>query len=369
MKRPFFIFLIGSTLLPFTVLGQIVTIPDNFFKQKLLNHSPVIDTNGDNQIQLSEAMVFSGTLDVAFIAGDPGQITDLTGIEAFGNIETLEAGYNAITQMNLSENTELRVLNASGNLYTSLDFSNNPNLEFIQSNFGNLSSIHIQNNPNLAWIHIQGNQLTTIDISHNPLIQGLNLDHNPITQIDTSLNPMLRYFRCRGTEVSSLDFSNNGILISVVCQDNPYLTYINLKNGNNAGLNISGTGNTCEFYDLPNLETVCLDELNSPLSDYISNHVEHEVNFTEECLLSIDNQQDEIVTIYPNPAQDILNIYSKNVIRDIIIVNIMGETVYNKEELTSHFEVILSPFSEGLYLIKLTDENGNEVSTKFIKTN
>lgn len=35
--------------------SQIVSIPDANFKTALLNHTPAIDTNGDGEIQVSEA--------------------------------------------------------------------------------------------------------------------------------------------------------------------------------------------------------------------------------------------------------------------------------------------------------------------------
>lgn len=348
--------------------SQIVDIPDPYFKQKLLNHDPVIDTNGDNQIQLNEALALTGTLEVAFTAGDPGPIVDLTGIEAFENIQTLSAGYNAITQIDLSGNTALRTYNASGNLYTSLDFSNNPNLEFVQSNFGNLNSINFQNNPNLTWVHIQGNQLTSLDINHNPLIQGLVLDHNPIAQVDVTMNPMLRYLNSRGMELTSLDLSHNGILLAVDCQDNPNLTYINLKNGNNEGLDLSGVGATCTFYDLPKLQTVCVDEVESPLSTYILDQVAHEVTFTQDCLLSMNDQATEFVRIYPNPTNSILNIDSKNVIRTLKVYNPMGQEIWRQLWQSSKGTINIENITPGIYFLEINDHRNQTSVYKIVKS-
>ncbi len=53
------ILLLSTILFCFnSIYGQIVTIPDPDFKMRLVNHSnPVIDTNGDGEIQVSEAEV------------------------------------------------------------------------------------------------------------------------------------------------------------------------------------------------------------------------------------------------------------------------------------------------------------------------
>ena len=54
--------------------GQNVNIPDANFKAYLVGH-PGINTNGDTEIQVSEATVFSG-----MIACHMRNISDLTGI-------------------------------------------------------------------------------------------------------------------------------------------------------------------------------------------------------------------------------------------------------------------------------------------------
>ena len=45
--------------------SQNVNIPDANFKFALLNHTPPIDLNNDNEIQISEAHTFSDYLDVS----------------------------------------------------------------------------------------------------------------------------------------------------------------------------------------------------------------------------------------------------------------------------------------------------------------
>ncbi len=49
------IFVITCLLTFMTSNAQIVPIPDFYFKAELLIHDPVIDLNGDGEIQVSEA--------------------------------------------------------------------------------------------------------------------------------------------------------------------------------------------------------------------------------------------------------------------------------------------------------------------------
>ncbi|HOZ30820.1 MAG TPA: hypothetical protein PLL66_07870, partial [Bacteroidales bacterium] len=70
-------------LFPVTILfailsnAQIVNIPDANFKAALVGNLS-INTNGDNEIQVSEASAYAGVISV-----EDMEISDLTGIEAF----------------------------------------------------------------------------------------------------------------------------------------------------------------------------------------------------------------------------------------------------------------------------------------------
>src|SRR5690606_734514 len=79
--------------------AQIVNIPDANFKNKLLSanttnniakdindNSIIIDTNGDYEIQESEALLVS-QLNVSLSA-----IADMTGIEYFTNLKNIDCG-------------------------------------------------------------------------------------------------------------------------------------------------------------------------------------------------------------------------------------------------------------------------------------
>ncbi len=96
-----------------------VNIPDANFKAYLVGDS-AINTNGDREIQVSEASVFNDTIDCSY-----KNISNLKGIEAFTALTELYCGVNQLTSLDVSQNTALTKLFCGGNQLTSLDVSKN----------------------------------------------------------------------------------------------------------------------------------------------------------------------------------------------------------------------------------------------------
>jgi len=71
--------------LPLMTLGQNVNIPDTNFKAWLVGNN-LINTNGDTEIQVSEATAFSGTINCSNM-----NISDLTGISTI-DLSTIDSG-------------------------------------------------------------------------------------------------------------------------------------------------------------------------------------------------------------------------------------------------------------------------------------
>ena len=115
--------------------AQIVTIPDANFKAKLIALG--VDTNSDGEIQESEALSQSN------MQLSNSNITDLTGIEAFANLISLECAYNQITTLNVSGFTQLITLNCSHNQISSINFTNCPILDHINCSFNLITLIDL----------------------------------------------------------------------------------------------------------------------------------------------------------------------------------------------------------------------------------
>jgi hypothetical protein len=79
--------------------------------------------------------------------------------------------------------------------------------------------------------------------------------------------------------------------------------------------------------------------------------------------VSIQNRQKISFEIYPNPANDVLNIRGEN-LKQIEIVNMLGQTVLKQENTN---RIVVSNLKEGLYFIRLTTINNDVIIEKLVK--
>ena len=102
-----------------------------------------INTNGDTEIQVSEASAFSGGISCINC-----NISDLTGIEAFTSCTSLSIIINQVTSLDLSQNSALMELYCEGNPLTSLDLSQNIELIHLNCMSTALTCLNVANGNN-----------------------------------------------------------------------------------------------------------------------------------------------------------------------------------------------------------------------------
>lgn len=230
--------------------GNVVNIPDANFKTILVANT-AINTNGDNEIQVTEANNFTGTLNA-----NNKNISDVTGIEEFINLNALLLTSNQISNINLSNNTKLKIISISGNQLTSLDVSKNIKLETLRCSFNNLSNIdltqntlleglyitnnklsnlNLQNNSSLINLICSENQITSINLGSLTEIKDFNINRNKLSSLDVSKLVKLTKLQVYINNLSSIDLSNNINLKSFIAFNNN-LTSLNIANGNNANM-------------------------------------------------------------------------------------------------------------------------------------
>jgi hypothetical protein len=317
--------------LVFTIFtqAQIVNIPDANFKTKLLaanaNNTIAIDLNGlyfdidtnnDNQIQLSEALQIK-ELDLT-----SASISDLTGITNFINLESLNCNANQLTSLDLhglpnlnylccSNNplgtldltyittlqtllayychltslnvaglTNLQTIICGQNQISSLNLINLPHLTGLDCDYNYLSTLSINHLTTLVSLSCNGNQLSTLDVSNLIHLENLQFDYNQLTSIDISHNPQIYSFACSYNHLTSIDLTNNAKLqyssfkgnlfteldFSHVTQylqssnheysfqNNPNLVFVNLKNGQTDYAYFAS-------FNCPNLHYICADDV------------------------------------------------------------------------------------------------------------
>ncbi|MFC4165195.1 T9SS type A sorting domain-containing protein [Epilithonimonas zeae] len=375
MKKTFVLTLIlGIASL---INAQIVNISDANFKAYLVANSE-INTNGDSQIQVSEANAFAGTINIY----DKG-ITNLTGIEAFVNITGLscysESGStfpNQLTSLDISKNTKLKTLLCYGNLLTSLDVSKNidlitifcydnqltnldvsKNTELLQLYCGNnpLKTLDISNNLKLIQLYCYQNQLTSLDISKNTALKYLNCQINQLTNLNINNITTLMYFFCYDNLLTSLDFSKNTNLRWLECYNNK-LTNLILKNGNNENLIYMYS------YNNPQLNCIEVDNIANASSNS-GWQKDATASYNTNCILAVNDINKIEITIYPNPAKDILN-FSQDV-SNFRISDLSGKVV--KQISSSEKSINVSKLAKGNYIISGKTKTGETINKKFIK--
>lgn len=70
------------------------------------------------------------------------------------------------------------------------------------------------------------------------------------------------------------------------------------------------------------------------------------------------------VSIFPNPTNDVLNVYANN-FKKVEVINFLGQVVYTNSVTDNQFQINVSSFSPGIYFIRLTGDQ--TVTKKFIK--
>jgi uncharacterized repeat protein (TIGR01451 family) len=204
--------LFSTTSFSVEVLEDVVNIPDANFLARLITIG--VDTNSSGNIQFSEAEA------VTNLSLNQANISDLTGIEAFVNLVTLNFSIN----------------NVNGNL----DFSANTSLETIVCFSNQISTVNLTNNTSLKVLEAWANPLLDLDVSNNILLEALGVS---------------------GSQIESLDLNNNVNLLDLSIASNQFLETVFIKNGSDESTNID-SGSWSEnwgFGNNPSLQYVCAD--------------------------------------------------------------------------------------------------------------
>lgn len=120
-------------------------------------------------------------------------ISDLSGVELFPNLRSLNFSNNQVTQLNLTENTALTWLYGANNQLTSLDLSHNTKLQGVDLSGNRLSALDVSQLTQLGYLYVDYNFLTQLDLSANTSLKGLGFTaiHNQLESITLPNAPSL----------------------------------------------------------------------------------------------------------------------------------------------------------------------------------
>ncbi|KAF2328453.1 T9SS type A sorting domain-containing protein [Flavobacterium nitrogenifigens] len=228
---------------PFTL------IPDVNFENKLIALG--IDKDGPNGKVATYSIDTVTSLNVS-----KSNITDLTGLQDFTALNSLEAADNKLTTINITNNKLLANLNVSKNQLSSVDVSANYKLATLNCNANKITALNLSNNYLLSNLNCSNNTITTLDVSNQLELTNLNCSTNALTVLNVSRNTKLTVLSASINKLESLDVSKNTILKEIDCASNE-LYNLNLKNGNNANMERVIFGN---FTENPNLLCIQVDD-------------------------------------------------------------------------------------------------------------
>ena len=292
--------------LPIIGFGQNVNIPDANFKAYLVNNT-AINTNGDNEIQVSEASAFNGTINCSSM-----NISNLTGIQAFVSLTALGCNSNQLTSFNVSACTALTDLGCFDNQLTSLDLSANNAL---------------------IYLACSGNQLTSLDVSSCTALTSLD---------------------CFDNQLTSLDVSSNTALTSLSCINNQ-LTNLNVKNGNNINMQLFANFN-------PNLSCIEVDNVAWSTANWLQ--IDATASFSENCSgagISYINESYSLM-IYPNPTNGdftITGLELVGTVSSLTLTDMNGKVVKVLDTKATKFS--MGAIKPGVYFLNIISGNKQEV--------
>ena len=147
-------------------------------------------------------------------------ISDLTGIEDFTSLVSLQCNANRLTSLNFSNNAKLRYLFCNYNQLTSLDVTKNSALTKLDCTLNQLTSLDVSKNTFLTNLMCSTNPLSNLNLSQNINLQGVSCASNNLTSLDISSNAKLRGVECQFNQITNLDLSKNKYLNYLNCWDN-----------------------------------------------------------------------------------------------------------------------------------------------------
>ena len=83
--------------------------------------------------------------------------------------------------------------------------------------------------------------------------------------------------------------------------------------------------------------------------------------------LGIDEHSNLFVDVFPNPANNILNIKNLHGTNELEIYNVLGEKFYSRTLKTVDSQINISGLNEGLYFLAIISGNGERRNIKFVK--
>ncbi|RKR14648.1 putative secreted protein (Por secretion system target) [Maribacter vaceletii] len=205
------------------------------------------------KVEVLTTLNLSGTINME--NNPPGLgVTNLSGIEAFRDLEILRIEGNTIANVDLRQNTNLKELRAWRNNMETLNIEDLTLLEIVGLDFNNLTTIDFSTNNALQILDINNNNLTSIIFSNNTnfnrfrISNNVNLSNLNISLIDSNLDV---FVSTGNTSLSCIQVSSTSNAESQANWQKDVTTSYSLNCSPNTPFNVTttivGAGNTPNY--------------------------------------------------------------------------------------------------------------------------
>ena len=125
-----------------------VSIPDEKFREILKEKYGLL-------FDVSETIAYQDIKEIRDLEVSNNQISSLQGIEYFSSLQILNCGGNALTNLDISQNSELEKLNCPNNKLKELDVSQNTNLQVLVCSENEFTSLNVSQNFKLRSLYCE----------------------------------------------------------------------------------------------------------------------------------------------------------------------------------------------------------------------
>ncbi len=156
-------------------------------------------------------------------------LSDLSGIEYFVNLRSLDCQKNQLASLDVSNLTKLTDLTCNDNQLASLDVSSLTELSILYCQYNQLTTLDVSQNTALWNLNCSNNQLSELNVSKNPKLQTLSCANNQLTALDIEKNTSLSTLYCNNNQLAELSVSKNTELKKLYCYANR-MSELDVKN-------------------------------------------------------------------------------------------------------------------------------------------
>ena len=149
-----------------TVAIDATNFPDGAFRQYVADN---FDKDKDGALNQTERNA------VKEIEISNSGCTSLQGLKYFSKLTDLFCSDNNLTELDVSENPELKRLICYNNSLTSLNLNKNTKLGSLNCSNNKLTVLDLRENKSLWWLRCKNNCLTSLDLRNNPQIGDLQV--------------------------------------------------------------------------------------------------------------------------------------------------------------------------------------------------